>query len=138
MPHLRVVARRYKIAYSTAARWAAEVIRPIGHPRLRGKAIDLGAEELRLFATFAALRRGGLSIQRARAFIEDIRVLEFKSPSRRLFALVEPAKGRIVEIFRSEEKAAKAAQNNGQGFCLIRLRLPKPNSQDSPNAKDLD
>src|SRR5687767_10128939 len=103
---LKVLSERYGVPYSTLARWVErELIEAPGRTGRSGSAVRLSKKNVRELENLIRLRAGGLSLQRARHLIEDLRAAGYNPLSKGLFVVIDPRKGRVLRFSESKRVA---------------------------------
>ena|SRR5690242_13570589 len=107
---LRDLAKRHKVPYSTLAGWISrELITPHTRTGRSGSVVILSDKNEKELENLIRLRKGGLSLQRARHLMEDLRATGYNPLSRGLFIVIEARKGRVLRISESKRAAREVA-----------------------------
>lgn len=119
---LKELARQEKVPYSTVAGWIERgLVEPSRRTGKPGAAVVLDGKNVVELKNLISLRKGGLSLQRARHLMEDLRAAGYNPLSRGVFVVLDRRKGRVVRI--SEDRAAARevlGPNKGQ-YVMVEL-----------------
>src|SRR5216684_2072198 len=106
-PTLKEIARQEKVPYSTLASWVERgLIEPSRRTGKSGAAVVLGDKNVVELRNLIRLRKSGLSLQRARHLIEDLRAAGYNPLSRGVFIVLDGWKGRVLRI-STDKRAAR-------------------------------
>lgn len=121
-PTLKQIARQERVPYSTLGSWVERgLIEPSHRPGKSGAAVVLGDKNVLELRNLIRLRKSGLSLQRARHLIEDLRAAGYNPLSQGIFIVLDRRKGRVLRISR-DRKAAREVLGPHQGqYAMIEL-----------------
>src|SRR5438552_1917758 len=104
-PSLKALAARHHVPYRTLARWVEDgVIEPAHRSGRPGVDIVLSDKNVVELENLIRLRKGGLSLQRARALIEDLAAQGYNPLSQGAFVVVDRKRGGVVRIGADRRK----------------------------------
>ncbi len=119
---LKDLAKRHNVPYSTLAGWIErELIEAHVRTGRCGSAIILNEKNLTELENLIRLRKGGLSLQRARHLMEDLRAASYNPLSKGLFIVVDSHKGRVLRISESKRAAREVAGPHKQQTVMVEL-----------------
>ena len=122
---LKALANRHSIPYSTLAGWIERgLIESQGRTGRSGAAVVLSEKNVKELENLIRLRKGGLSLQRARHLMEDLRATGYNPLSKGLFVVIESRKGRVLRISDSRRVAREVAGPHKQQTVMVEL-LPE-------------
>jgi hypothetical protein len=129
-PTLKQIARQEKVPYSTLASWIERgLIEPTHRPGKSGAAVVLGDKNVVELRNLIRLRKSGLSLQRARHLIEDLRAAGYNPLSQGIFVVLDRRKGSVLRI-STDRKAAREVLGPHKGqYTMIEL-LPENEVSD--------
>lgn len=119
---LKALAKRYGVPYSTLAGWIERDLFEV-HARTgrSGSAVILSEKNVKELENLIRLRRGGLSLQRARHLMEDLRATGYNPLSKGLFVVIESRKGRVLRISEDKRAAREVAGPHKQQTVMVEL-----------------
>lgn len=121
-PTLRDLAKKYAVPYSTLAGWIErELIEPQERTGRSGSTIILNDKNVKEIENLIRLRKGGLSLQRARHLMEDMRAAGYNPLSRGLFVVIDSRKGRVLRISDSRRVAQEVAGPHKRQIVMVEL-----------------
>src|SRR5262245_25921276 len=121
---LKDLAKKHKIPYSSLARWVDQgLIEPQGRTGRSGSVIVLNEKNVREIENLIRLRKGGLSLQRARHLMEDLRAAGYNPLSKGIFVVIGKRQGRVLRISESR-KAAREVAGPHRGQTVMVELLP--------------
>jgi DNA-binding transcriptional MerR regulator len=121
---LKDLAKKHKIPYSSLARWVDQgLIEPQGRTGRSGSVIILNEKNVREIENLIRLRKGGLSLQRARHLMEDLRAAGYNPLSKGLFVVIGKREGRVLRISENR-KAAREVAGPYRGQAVMVELLP--------------
>ncbi len=117
---LKALAAKHRVPYRTLARWVEEgIIEPEHRAGRPGVDIVLSTKNVVEFENLIRLRSGGLSLQRARAVIEDLAAQGYNPLSQGAFVVIDRSKrGRVVRIGADRRKSREVAGLH-KGQCVM-------------------
>ena len=122
MPSLKTVADAEGIPYSTLAGWIerglVEADRRTGKS---GAAVLLSDKNITELSNLIRLRRGGLSLQRARHLMEDLRAAGYNPLSSGVFVVLEARKGRVLRIADNKASAREVMGAHRGQYVMVEL-----------------
>jgi hypothetical protein len=119
---LRDLAQKYSVPYSTLAGWIErELIEAHGRTGRSGSPVILNDKNVKEIENLIRLRKGGLSLQRARHLIEDLRATGYNPLSKGLFVVIDPRKGRVLRVSDSKRAAREVAGPHRQQTVMVEL-----------------
>lgn len=122
MPSLKELAERWRIPYRTLVGWVeAGIIEPEHRAGKQGVDIVLSDKNIVELENLIRLRKAGLSLQRARGLMEDLRAAGYNPLSRGIFVVVEKRKGRVVRISQDKARAREVAGPYKGQYVLVEL-----------------
>ncbi len=122
MPSLKEVAVRCAVPYRTLARWIElEIIKPQHRAGRSGVDIVLSDGNVVELENLARLRKGGLSLQRSRALIEDLQAAGYNPLSRGVFVVVNKKTKRVVRISEHQRTAREVMGPHKGQYLMIPL-----------------
>ena len=120
--NLKDLANRYGVPYSTLAGWIERgLIEVHGRTGRSGSAVILAEKNIRELANLIRLRKSGLSLQRARHLMEDLRAAGYNPLSKGLFIAIDSRKGRVLRISESKRAAREVAGPHKQQTVMVEL-----------------
>jgi len=120
--NLKQLAREQKVPYSTLAGWIQRGLVDVrGRTGKSGAAVRLGEREIAELENLARLRRGGLSLQRSRHLIEDLRATGFNPLSRGVFVVVDREKKRVLHVSEERKHALEVIGPSKGQFLMVEL-----------------
>jgi|SRR5208337_4203395 len=119
---LKEIAKQEKVPYSTLAGWIERgLIEPSHRTGKSGAAVVLNDKNVIEFKNLIRLRKGGLSLQRARHLMEDLRAAGYNPLSQGVFIVLDRRKGRVLRI-SMEKKAAREVLGPHKGqYMMVEL-----------------
>jgi len=122
---LKDLAREQKIPYSTLAGWIERGLVEVHGRRGRsGAAVCLQELEIAELKNLAQLRRSGLSLQRSRHLIEDLRATGFNPSGRGIFVVLDRKKGRVLHVAEEKTRALEVMGPSKGQFVIVELLPP--------------
>jgi len=119
---LKTLSTRHRVPYRTLARWVEEgIIEPEHRAGRPGVDIVLSNKNVVELENLIRLRKGGLSLQRARALIEDLAAQGYNPLSQGAFVVVDRRHGRVVRIGADRRKAREVAGPHKGQYVMIEL-----------------
>ncbi len=119
---LKDLAKRHEVPYSTLAGWIERgLIEAHVRTGQSGSAILLNEKNVKELENLIRLRKGGLSLQRARHLMEDLRAAGYNPLSKGLFVVVDSRKGRVLRISESKREAREVAGPHKQQTVMVEL-----------------
>lgn len=119
---LKDLAKRYEVPYSTLAGWIERgLIEAHVRTGQSGSAIILNEKNVKELENLIRLRKGGLSLQRARHLMEDLRATGYNPLSKGLFVVIDSRKGRVLRISESKRAAREVAGPYKQQMVMVEL-----------------
>ena len=107
---LKGLAKKHKIPYSSLARWIDQgLIEPQARTGRSGSVIVLNEKNVREIENLIRLRKGGLSLQRARHLMEDLRAAGYNPLSKGIFVVIGKRHRRVLRISESRNAAREVA-----------------------------
>ena len=98
-----------------------ELIEAPGRTGRSGSAVRLSEKNVKELENLIRLRTGGLSLQRARHLIEDLRATGFNPLSKGLFVMIDPRKGRVLRISESKRLVQEVAGPHKRQTVMVEL-----------------
>jgi DNA-binding transcriptional MerR regulator len=127
MTSLKTLAREESIPYSTLAGWIERgLIEPSHRTGKSGAIVVLDDKNVTEFRNLIRLRKGGLSLQRARHLMEDLRAAGYNPLSRGVFIVLERRKGRVVRISEDRKTAREVMGPNKGQYAMVEVVLEEP------------
>jgi DNA-binding transcriptional MerR regulator len=127
---LKEIAKEEKVPYSTLAGWIERgLIEPSHRTGKSGAAVVLNDKNVIELKNLIRLRKGGLSLQRARHLMEDLRAAGYNPLSRGVFIVLDRRKGRVLRISR-ERKAAREVLGPHKGQYVMIELLPQRGAEE--------
>ena len=121
---LKALATRHRVPYRTLARWVEEgIVEPEHRAGRPGVDVVLSNKNVVELENLIRLRNGGLSLQRARALIEDLAAQGYNPLSRGAFVVVDRRHGRVVRIGANRRTAREVAGPHKGQYVMIELVL---------------
>lgn len=122
MPSLKELAGRHRLPYRTLARWVQMgIIEPQHRAGRQGVDVVLSPKNVWELENLVRLRKGGLSLQRARALMEDLRAAGYNPLSRGIFIVIQKHRGRVVRISQEKKDAQEVAGPHKGQYVLVEL-----------------
>lgn len=122
MHSLKELASRYRVPYRTLARWVADgIVEPERRAGKPGVDVALSDKNVVELENVIRLRNGGLSLQRARALMEDLAAQGLNPLSRGKFVVVDRKNGRVVRISQDQRQAREVAGPHRGQYLMIGL-----------------
>ena len=119
---LPALARGLRETYSTLAGWIErELIDTHRRTGRSGTAVILNGKNIKELENLIRLRKGGLSLQRARHLMEDLRATGYNPLSKGLFVVIDSRKGRVLRISQSKPAAREVAGPHKQQTVMVEL-----------------
>ena len=123
---LKALAARHRVPYRTLARWVEEgIVEPEHRAGRPGVDIVLSDKNIVELENLIRLRKGGLSLQRARALIEDLAAQGYNPFSQGAFVVVDRKRGRVVRIGADRRKAREVAGPHKGQYLMIELLVDR-------------
>lgn len=136
-PTLRDLAKRYDVPYSTLAGWIErELIQAEGRTGRSGSAVILNEKNVQEIENLIRLRKGGLSLQRARHLMEDMRAAGYNPLSKGMFVVIDSHKGRVLRISGNKRIAQEVAGPHKRQIVMVEL-IPEVRSEPARRVQDL-
>jgi DNA-binding transcriptional MerR regulator len=125
---LTSLAAKTRVPYRTLARWVEDgIVKPEKRTGRPGVDIVLSEKNILELENLIRLRSGGLSLQRARALMEDLEAQGYNPLSRGRFIVVDRKRGRVVRIGADRRTAREVAGPHKGQYVMIELLLdPMP------------
>jgi DNA-binding transcriptional MerR regulator len=121
---LKELAKKHKVAYSTLAGWIERgLIEAHGRTGHSGAAVILNEKNVNEIENLIRLRKQGLSLQRARNLMEDLRAAGYNPLSRGVFVVIDPRKGRVLRISETKRAAREVAGPRKGQTVMVELFL---------------
>jgi DNA-binding transcriptional MerR regulator len=124
---LKELAQQEKVPYSTIAGW---IERGLVEPRHRtgksGATVVLDDKNVVELKNLIRLRKGGLSLPRARHLMEDLRAAGYNPLSRGVFIVLERRKGRVVRISEDRKTVREVMGPNKGQYVMVEVVLEEP------------
>ncbi len=122
--NLKEIAKHEKVPYSTLAGWIQRgLIEPSHRTGKSGAVVVLNDKNVVELKNLIRLRKGGLSLQRARHLMEDLRAAGYNPLSRGMFVVLERKKGRVLRISGDRARAREVMGPNKGQYALVELVL---------------
>jgi DNA-binding transcriptional MerR regulator len=119
---LKDLAKKHKIPYSTIAGWIERgLIEAPGRTGRSGSAVVLDEKKIKELENLIRLRKGGLSLQRARHLMEDLRAAGYNPLSKGLFVVISRRQGRVLRISESRRAASEVAGPHKGQTVMVEL-----------------
>lgn len=121
---LKALAKKHKIPYSTVAGWIERgLIEPQERTGRSGSAVVLNDKNIKEIENLIRLRKGGLSLQRGRDLMEDLRAAGYNPLSRGIFVVIDPRKGRVLRISENKRAAREVSGPYKGQIVMVELLL---------------
>lgn len=125
--NLKEIANQEEIPYSTLAGWIERgLIEPSHRTGKSGAAVILNGKNVIELKNLIRLRKGGLSLQRARHLMEDLRAAEFNPLSKGVFIVLDRRKGRVLRISEDRRTAREVMGPSKGQYALVKVVLEGP------------
>src|SRR5262249_61484862 len=112
---LNDLAKKHKIPYSSLARWVEQgLIEPQGRTGRSGSVVVLNKKNIREIENLVGLQKGGLSMQRARYLMEDLRAAGYNPLSKGVFVVIGMRHAWELRI-SGDQKAARESVRAHKG-----------------------
>jgi DNA-binding transcriptional MerR regulator len=122
---LKELAQQEKVPYSTVAGWIERgLVEPSHRTGKSGAAIVLDDKNVVELKNLIRLRKGGLSLQRARHLMEDLRAAGYNPLSQGIFIVLDRRKGRVLRI-STDRKADREVLGPHKGQYMMVELLPQ-------------
>lgn len=122
---LKTLARKHRVPYSTLAGWIERgLIEAHGRTGRSGSVVVLDEKNVKELENLIRLRKGGLSLQRARHLMEDLCAAGYNPFSKGLFIMIDRRKGRVLRISENKRAAREVAGPHRGQTVMIEL-LPE-------------
>ena len=119
---LKQIARQENVPYSTLASWIERgLIEPHRHPGRSGAVVVLDDKNVVELSNLIRLRKGGLSLQRARHLMEDLRAAGYNPLSQGVFIVLDRRKGRVLRISRDRKTAREVMGPTKGQYALVEV-----------------
>lgn len=119
---LTELAARNRVPYRTLARWIQEgIVEPEFRTGRPGVDIVLSEKNVVELENLIRLRKGGLSLQRARALMEDLAAQGYNPLSQGRFVVVDRRRGRVVRIGIDGKKAREVTGPHRGQYVMVEL-----------------
>ena len=119
---LKELAQQEKVPYSTVAGWIERgLVEPSHRTGKSGAAVVLDDKNVVELKNLIRLRKGGLSLQRARHLMEDLRAAGYNPLSQGIFIVLERRKGRVLRISADKKTAHEVLGPNKGQYALVEL-----------------
>lgn len=119
---LKDLAERYGVPYSTLAGWIERgLIEAHVRTGRSGSAVILNGKNVKELENLIRLRKSGLSLQRARHLMEDLRATGYNPLSKGIFVVIDSRKGRVLRISESKRAAREVAGPHKQQTVMVEL-----------------
>lgn len=119
---LKDLARKNKIPYSTLAGWFERgLIEAHARTGRSGSTVVLNEKNIKEIENLIRLRKGGLSLQRARHLMEDLRAAGYNPLSKGVFVIVGRRQGRVLRISESRRTAREVAGPHKGQTVMVEL-----------------
>src|SRR5215470_4617611 len=107
---LKGLAKKHRIPYSTLAGWIERgLIEPQQRTGRSGATVILDEKNINELENLIRLRKGGLSLQRTKHLMEDLRAAGYNPLSKGLFIVVDKRHGRVLRISENRKTAREVA-----------------------------
>lgn len=127
--NLKEIAKQERVPYSTLAGWIERgLIEPSHRTGKSGAVVVLDDKNVVELKNLIHLRKGGLSLQRARHLMEDLRAAGYNPLSRGMFVVLERKKGRVLRISEDQARAREVMGPNKGQYALVELVLEGPSN----------
>ncbi|SRR5579885_436432 len=125
--NLKEIAKQEEVPYSTLAGWIERgLIEPSHRTGKSGAAVILNGKNVIELKNLIRLRKGGLSLQRARHLMEDLRAAGFNPLSQGVFIVLDRRKGRVVRISEDRRTAREVMGPSKGQYALVKVVLEEP------------
>ncbi len=116
--------------YSTLASWIERgLIEPSRRTGKSGAAVVLDDKNVVELSNLIRLRKGGLSLQRARHLMEDLRAAGYNPLSQGVFVVLDRRRGRVLRI-STDKKAAREVLGPHQGQYVMIELVPESDQKE--------
>jgi DNA-binding transcriptional MerR regulator len=128
---LKEIAKEEKVPYSTLAGWIErELIEPSHRTGKSGAAVVLNDKNVSELKNLIRLRKGGLSLQRARHLMEDLRAAGYNPLSQGVFIVLDGWKRRVLRI-STDKRAAREILGPHKGQYVMIELLPESGAKET-------
>jgi hypothetical protein len=118
---LKTLARDERVPYSTLAGWIERGLVKASHRSGKsGSAVLLNDKNIVELRNLIRLRKGGLSLQRARHLMEDLRAAGYNPLSQGVFIVLDRRKGRVLRISKKKSAREVSGPHKGQ-YQMVEL-----------------
>src|SRR5438477_8671169 len=119
---LTALAAKNRVPYRTLARWIEDgIIEPEHRAGRPGVDVVLSNKNVVELENLIRLRKGGLSLQRARALMEDLAAQGLNPLSRGAFVVIDRKRARVVRISEDRQQAWEVAGPHKGQYMMIEL-----------------
>lgn len=123
---LKELAQQEKVPYSTVAGWIERgLIAPSHRIGKSGAAVLLDDKNVVELKNLIRLRKGGLSLQRARHLMEDLQAAGYNPLSQGIFIVLDQRKGRVLRISRDKKSAREVMGPHMGQYVIVELVTEK-------------
>src|ERR1051326_3144514 len=95
---LKQLAKKHHFPYSTLASWIERELIEVRRTGMSGSRVILNDKNITELENLINLRKGGLSLQRARHLMDDMRAAGYNPLSRGCFVVINKREHRVVRI----------------------------------------
>ncbi len=128
--NLKQIAKEQRVPYSTLASWIERgLIEPSRRTGKSGAAVVLDDKNVVELSNLIRLRKGGLSLQRARHLMEDLRAAGYNPLSQGVFVVLDRRRGRVLRI-STDKKAAREVLGPHQGQYVMIELVPESDQKE--------
>src|SRR5579875_2266831 len=128
--NLKEIAKQEEVPYSTLAGWIERgLIEPSHRTGKSGAAVILNGKNVIELKNLIRLRKGGLSLQRARHLMEDLRAAGYNPLSQGVFVVLDRRRGRVLRI-STDKKAAREVLGPHQGQYVMIELVPESDQKE--------
>ena len=122
MANLKQIANEQGVPYSTLASWVERgLVEPSHRTGKSGAAVVLDDKNVVELKNLIRLRKGGLSLQRARHLMEDLRAAGYNPLSRGVFIVLDRRRGRVLRISMGKKAAREVLGPHRGQYVMIEL-----------------
>lgn len=133
---LKGLAKKYSVPYSTLAGWIErELIEIHGRTGRSGSRVILNAKNIKEIENLIRLRKGGLSLQRARHLMEDLRAAGYNPLSKGVFIVIDSRRGRVLRISDNKRAALEVAGPYKKQALMVEL-IPELSETEGNSAHE--
>jgi DNA-binding transcriptional MerR regulator len=122
---LKEIAKQERVPYSTLAGWIERgLVEPSHRTGKSGAVVLLDEKNILELKNLIRLRKSGLSLQRARHLMEDLRAAGYNPLSEGIFIVLDRRKGRVLRI-STDKRAAREVLGPHKGQYVMVELLPQ-------------